>query len=112
MAGLYNSYDHDAPDRLVTLAKELDNFKSNEAFYLELKNRIEAENQELVIENSKVKTLNNSLSEELKSTKEQLSFRDNEYDSLKAKLMDTEEELASLISLEQESYKVKKCLQM
>jgi len=103
MAGLYNSYDHDAPDRLVTLTKELDNFKSNESFYLELKNRIEAENQELVIENSKVKALNNSISEELKSTKEQLSFRDNEYDSLKAKLMDTEEELASLISLEQEA---------
>ena len=37
MAGLYNSYDHDAPDRLVTLTKELDNFKSNESFYLELK---------------------------------------------------------------------------
>ena len=77
--------------------------KKNETFYLQLKKNIEAENEQLVLENSNFKQLGDSLSEELKSVKEQLSHRDYEYDSLKAKLMETEDELASLISIEQEA---------
>lgn len=105
MIGLYNSFDHDAPGKVVALNDELEGMKKNEAFYLELKKRIEGENEELVLENSNIKTLTNSLSAELASTREQLSYRDYEFDSLKAKLMETEEELAALISLEQEAQK-------
>jgi CRP/FNR family cyclic AMP-dependent transcriptional regulator len=105
MVGLYSSYDHEAPAQVLALSDELESMKKNEAFYLELKKNIEAENQQLVIENSNFKQLGDSLSQELKSIKEQLSFRDYEYDTLKAKLIETEDELASLISIEQEAQK-------
>lgn len=103
MVGLYSSYDHDAPGQVEALSGELESMKKNETFYLQLKKNIEAENEQLVLENSNFKQLGDSLSEELKSVKEQLSHRDYEYDSLKAKLMETEDELASLISIEQEA---------
>jgi CRP-like cAMP-binding protein len=105
MVGLYSSYDHDAPGQVEALSGELESMKKNETFYLQLKKNIEAENEQLVLENSNFKQLGDSLAEELKSVKEQLSFRDYEYDSLKAKLLETEDELASLISIEQEAQK-------
>ena len=105
MVGLYSSYDHDAPGQVEALSVELESMKKNETFYLQLKKNIEAENEKLVLENSNIKQLGDSLAEELKSVKEQLSFRDYEYDSLKAKLLETEDELASLISIEQEAQK-------
>jgi hypothetical protein len=53
--------------------------------------------------NSKLNVLKSSLSDEAEELKEQLSYRDHEYDSLKAKLMESQEELAALISLEKEA---------
>ena len=53
-----------------------------------------------LVENTKITGLKNSLSDELQIIKEELSQRDYDYDSLKAKLMETEDELAALISLE------------
>ena len=103
MLGLYNSYDHDAPSKVLSLNEELESMKKNEAFFIELKKNLEAENEELVLENKNISTLKDSLSKELQSTKETLSYRDNQFDTLKAKLMHTEEELAALISLEQEA---------
>ena len=82
---------------------ELETMQKNELFYLDLKKRLEAENEELVVENSNLEVLKDSISLELQDTKEQLSHRDYEYDSLKAKFLETEEELAALISLEQEA---------
>ena len=103
MIGLYNSYDHSAPAKVVSLTEELENMEKNEVFYLDLKKRLEAENEMLVIENSNIKILQDSISQELQNTKEELSHRDHEYDSLKAKLIETEDELAALISLEKEA---------
>lgn len=103
MIGLYKSYDHSAPDQVVSLTKKLETMQKNESFYLDLKKRLEAENEELAIQNSNIKVLKDSLYEELEDAKEQLSYRDYEYDSLNAKLMETEAELAALISLEQEA---------
>ena len=77
--------------------------KKNEEFYLQLKKNLEAENEELVLENNNLNVLKSSLSEEAEELKEQLSYRDYEYDSLKAKLMESQEELAALISLEKEA---------
>ena len=103
MIGLYNSYDHEAPQMVVTLNEKIETMQKNESFYLDLKKRLEAENEELIVENSNLKVLSDSISGELQDTKEQLSYRDYEYDSLKAKFLETEEELAALISLEQEA---------
>ncbi len=103
MFGLYKSYDHEAPSKVHALNQELELMKKNEAFYLQLKQNIEAENDELVLENANLKTLRDVINDELKSLKEQLSYRDYEYDALKSKLIKTEEELAALISLEQEA---------
>ena len=103
MIGLYNSYDHEAPQMVVALNEKIETMQKNESFYLDLKKRLEAENEELIAENSNLKVLSDSISGELQDTKEQLSYRDYEYDSLKAKFIETEEELAALISLEQEA---------
>jgi len=103
MFSLYNSFDYEAPVRVLALEEELDVMKKNEEFYLELKKNLEAENEELVLENKNLNTLKTSLSEEAQGLKEELSFRDHEYDSLKAKLMESQEELAALISLEKEA---------
>jgi CRP-like cAMP-binding protein len=103
MIGLYNSYDHEAPQMVVALNEKIETMQKNESFYLDLKKRLEAENEELIVENSNLKVLSDSISGELQDTKEQLSYRDYEYDSLKAKFLETEEELAALISLEQEA---------
>jgi hypothetical protein len=103
MFSLYNSFDHDAPIRVVALQEELEGMKKNEEFYLQLKKNLEAENEELVLENNNLNILTTSLSEEAEELKEQLSYRDYEYDSLKAKLMESQEELATLISLEKEA---------
>jgi CRP-like cAMP-binding protein len=103
MFSLYNSFDHSAPDRVLSLEEELSAMKKNEVFYLELKKNLEAENEQLVLENNNLNVLKTSLSEEAQGLKEELSFRDHEYDSLKAKLMESEEELAALISLEKEA---------
>ena len=103
MIGLYNSYDHEAPQMVVALNEKIETMQKNESFYLDLKKRLEAENEELVVKISNLKVLSDSISGELQETKEQLSYRDYEYDSLKAKFIETEEELAALISLEQEA---------
>ena len=103
MFGLYNSFDHDAPLRVLALEEELEGMKKNEEFYLQLKKNLEAENEELVLENKNLNVLKSSLSEEAEELKEQLSYRDYEYDSLKAKFMESQEELAALISLEKEA---------
>jgi CRP-like cAMP-binding protein len=103
MFSLYNSFDHSAPGRVLALEEELSTMKKNEVFYLELKKNLEAENEQLVLENNNLNILKTSLSEEAQGLKEELSFRDHEYDSLKAKLMESEEELAALISLEKEA---------
>jgi len=103
MFSLYNSFDHSAPGRVLSLEEELSAMKKNEVFYLELKKNLEAENEQLVLENNNLNVLKTSLSEEAQGLKEELSFRDHEYDSLKAKLMESEEELAALISLEKEA---------
>ena len=103
MFSLYNSFDHSAPGRVLALEEELSTMKKNEVFYLELKKNLESENEQLVLENNNLNILKTSLSEEAQGLKEELSFRDHEYDSLKAKLMESEEELAALISLEKEA---------
>tara|TARA_B100002019_G_scaffold290932_1_gene309790 strand:- start:5599 stop:7008 length:1410 start_codon:yes stop_codon:yes gene_type:complete len=103
MIGLYNSYDHSAPEKVAFLSEELENMQKNEVFYLDLKKRLESENEELVIENSNFKIHQDSLFKELQNTKEELSQSEYEYDSLMAKLMETEDELAALISLEKEA---------
>lgn len=103
MFSLYNSFDHSAPGRVLALEEELSTMKKNEVFYLELKKNLEAENEQLVVENNNLNILKTSLSEEAQGLKEELSFRDHEYDSLKAKLMESKEELAALISLEKEA---------
>ena len=103
MFSLYNSFDHDAPLRVLALEEELEGMKKNEEFYLQLKKNLEAENEELVLENNNLNVLKSSLSEEAEELKEQLSYRDYEYDSLKAKFMESQEELAALISLEKEA---------
>ena len=103
MFGMYHSFDHDAPDLVVSLTEEVESFKKNEAFYLELKQRLESENLELVSENSDLKETNDVVLAEIQSTKEELSARDYEYDNLKAELFKTQEELATLISLEEEA---------
>ena len=103
MFGMYHSFDHDAPDLVVSLTEEVESFKKNEAFYLELKQRLESENLELVSENSDLKETNEVVLAEIQSTKEELSARDYEYDNLKAELFKTQEELATLISLEEEA---------
>lgn len=103
MFSLYNSFDHSAPGRVLALEEELSTMKKNEVFYLELKKNLEAENEQLVLENNNLNVLKTTLSEEAQGLKEELSFRDHEYDSLKAKLMESEEELAALISLEKEA---------
>lgn len=100
MVGLYNSYDHDAPEQVVSLSQELDEMKRNEEFLLTLKKNIEAENDQLVFDNKNIKILKDSLNRELQVTKEELINRDNEYDALKSKLMETEDELAALLTLE------------
>ena len=100
MIGLYNSYDHSAPEKIASLTEELEKMNKNEVFYIDLKRQLESENQELLVENTKITGLKNSLSDELQIIKEELSQRDYDYDSLKAKLMETEDELAALISLE------------
>ena len=103
MFGMYHSFDHDAPDQVVSLMEELKGFKKNEAFYLELKQKLESENLELVSENSDLKEINESVLADIQSTKEELSTRDYQYDNLKTQLFKTQEELAALISLEEEA---------
>ena len=54
MFGLYNSFDHDAPQEVISLTEELDGMKKSELFYLDLKKKIEAENLELVESNKNI----------------------------------------------------------
>jgi len=101
MFGLYTAYDHEAPHQVVALTGQLEALKKNEAFYLELKKRIEAENAELVQVLSDTTQEKDDLFDQLKSSREELSARDYENDSLKSELIKTNAELAKLIELEQ-----------
>jgi len=103
MVGLYHSADEDSAAKLITLEEELSVMKKNESFYLDLKRNLEAENQQLVIDNNQLGSRNTTLSDEILELQKVLSYRDNQYDSIKAKLMKSEEELAVLISLEKEA---------
>ena len=103
MFGMYHSFDHDAPERLVSMLEEVEGLKKNEAFYLELKQRLESENLVLVSENSALKERNEVILNDIQSTKDELSARDYEFDSLKTELSKTQEELAALISLQEEA---------
>ena len=103
MFGMYHSFDHDAPEQLVSMLEEVEGLKKNEAFYLELKQRLESENLVLVSENSALKERNEVILNDIQSTKDELSARDYEFDSLKTELSKTQEELAALISLEEEA---------
>ena len=47
MIGLYNSYDHSAPEKIASLTEELEKMNKNEVFYIDLKRQLESENQEL-----------------------------------------------------------------
>jgi len=101
--GLYNSYDHNAPGKVIALIEELDGMKKNESFYLELKKNLEAENLELVQTNNRIEKSIDTVSEELQEYKELLSQRNWDYDSLNSELFKVQEELAALISLEEEA---------
>ena len=57
MFSLYNSFDHDAPLRVLALEEELEGMKKNEEFYLQLKKNLEVENEELVLENNNLNVL-------------------------------------------------------
>lgn len=103
MLGLYNSIDHEAPATITALQEELDGFKKNESFYLDLKKQLEAENEMLVQANKKLESDKKNVSAELFSFKELLNERNYENDSLKAELFNTEQELAALISLEEKA---------
>jgi len=87
MIGLYNAYDHEAPEQVLALSEELKSMEKNEAFYLDLKKRIEAENQELLHANNDFKALNEKISDELILAKQDLSRREYEYDSVKSQLI-------------------------
>ena len=87
MIGLYNAYDHEAPEQVLVLSEELKSMEKNEAFYLDLKKRIEAENQELLHANNDFKALNEKISDELILAKQDLSRREYEYDSVKSQLI-------------------------
>ena len=100
MFGLYNAYDHDAPDQVLALAEELESMKKNEAFYLDLKKRIEGENQELVSINNDFKKQKELDSKQLLSLQEELSHKDYEFDVLKSELASTKDELAKLIDIQ------------
>ena len=100
---LYNSYDHEAPVKVVALSEELESMKKNESFYLKLKKNLEAENLELVQINNKIEQSLESVSGELQEYKELLSQRNWDYDSLNSELFQVQEELAALISLEEEA---------
>jgi CRP-like cAMP-binding protein len=100
---LYNSYDHEAPAKVVELTEELAGMKNNESFYLELKKNLEAENLELVQTNNRIEKSIDTVSEELQEYKELLSQRNWDYDSLNSELFQVQEELAALISLEEEA---------
>ena len=100
---LYNSYDHEAPVKVVALTEELESMKKNESFYLKLKKNLEAENLELVQINNKIEQSLESVSGELQEYKELLSQRNWDYDSLNSELFQVQEELAALISLEEEA---------
>ena len=101
--GLYNSYDHDAPGQVIALTEELDGMKKNEAFYLKLKKNLEAENLELVQSSKEIKKEKIAIAQELQNSKEQLSHRDWENDSLNSQLLQAKDELAALISMEEEA---------
>ena len=103
MFGMYHSFDHDAPEQLVSMLEEVEGLKKNEAFYLELKQKLESENLVLVSENSALKETNEVILNDIQSTKDELSARDYEFDNLKTELSKTQEELAALISLEEEA---------
>ena len=100
MFGLYNSFDHDAPQEVISLTEELDGMKKSELFYLDLKKKIEAENLELVESNKNINILNDSLSTELSTTKDNLADSLYQNDSLRAELKSTKDELSKLIELE------------
>ncbi len=100
MFGLYKSYDHEAPSRVIALSKELLELKNDEAFYLDLKQRLELENQELAESNRRIKSLKKDTETKLLAAEEALSLRDNEYDALKSELIVAQDELAKLIELE------------
>ena len=106
VAGLfafYNSHDHEAPVKVIALTEKLDSMKNNESFYLELKKNLEAENLELVQTNNRIEKSIDTVSEELQEYKELLSQRNWDYDSLNSELFKVQEELAALISLEEEA---------
>ena len=100
MLGLYNSYDHEAPEKVISLSEELESMKKNETFYLDLKKRIEAENLELVEANKNINSINETLSSELQSAQEELAESKYENDSMRAELKSSMDELAQLIELE------------
>ena len=100
---LYNSYDHEAPAKVVALTEELEGMKNNESFYLDLKKNLEAENLELVQTNNRIEKSIDTVSEELQEYKELLSKRNWDYDALNSELFQVQEELAALISLEEEA---------
>lgn len=100
---LYNSYDYEAPVKVAALTEELGSMKNNESFYIKLKKNLEAENLELVQINNKFEQSIDTVSEELQEYKELLSQRNWDYDSLNSELFQVQEELAALISLEEEA---------
>ena len=77
--------------------------KNNESFYLDLKKNLEAENLELVQTNNRIEKSIDTVSEELQEYKELLSKRNWDYDALNSELFQVQEELAALISLEEEA---------
>ena len=96
MLGLYNSYDHDAPSQVSILTDEIESLKNSEVFYLDLKKRLEAENQELLLANNEYKLNNNSLTDELESLQVHLSERDHDNDVLKSELLAIKDEMLKL----------------
>ena len=96
MLGLYNSYDHDAPSQVSILTDEIESLKNSEVFYLDLKKRLEAENQELLLANNEYKLNNSSLTDELESLQVHLSERDHDNDVLKSELLAIKDEMLKL----------------
>ena len=93
MIGLFLSIDDSAKEQAVTLGEKVEKLQKNEAFYLNLKKRLEAENNEMVDQAKSLLQEKEDLERKVSRSDDDLKDLRDEIRSLERKLSDAKDDI-------------------